>query len=140
MRLVDERSGLELIPADECLRLLERGHVGRVGLTQSGRPVILPVNYVLDGDTVVFRTDEGTKLRFAQRRSFVAFEVDDIDAIYHTGWDVLVTGVAEEVHDPGEIERIDKLGLRPWAEGPKRHYVRIRPGAITGRRVGGQSR
>jgi hypothetical protein len=28
----------------------------------AGRPEIFPVNYVVDGDEVMFRTDAGTKL------------------------------------------------------------------------------
>jgi hypothetical protein len=39
-------------------------------------PVILPVNYVVDGDAPVFRTDPGTKLDAAAEGAAVAFEGD----------------------------------------------------------------
>ena len=43
------------------------GHrsVGRLGLLVDGRPEVLPVNYALDGETVLFRTAEGTVLNQA---------------------------------------------------------------------------
>ena len=38
--------------------------------------MITPVNYVLDGGTVTFRTDAGSKLSAALQGAAVAFEVD----------------------------------------------------------------
>ena len=99
-----------------------------------GRPIVFPVNFTFDGSAVVLRTDEGTKLEGA-RRGLVAFECDDIDRTYHTGWSVLITGDAEEVHDPEEIARLERLPLGPWCEGPKPVWLRIRPHTITGRRI-----
>lgn len=136
MRLIDERTGLEYIARDECIRLLEGRHLGRVAVTVAGRPLVLPVNYAMDRGSIVFRTDPGTKFDAAVRGEFVAFEIDDADAEYHTGWSVLVTGVAEEILDPGELARAGALPLRPWAKGPKNHYLRITPVTISGRRIG----
>ena len=50
------------IAPDECLRLLASTTVGRVALTSKALPVILPVNYAVDGDTVVIRTRPGSLL------------------------------------------------------------------------------
>ena len=45
----------------ECLRLLAARPIGRLAvITAEGLPMIVPVNYVLDGETVLFRTDVGT--------------------------------------------------------------------------------
>ncbi|MGQ0432535.1 MAG: pyridoxamine 5'-phosphate oxidase family protein, partial [Microthrixaceae bacterium] len=60
MRMIDDRTGLEVLAQDECLRLLHKQGVGRVAVVAGGRPMIFPVNYVVDGRTIVFRTDEGT--------------------------------------------------------------------------------
>lgn len=136
MRLIDERSGLEYIARDECLWLLEGRHLGRIAVIVAGRPLVLPVNYVMDDGSIVFRTDEGTKFDAAVRGEFVAFEIDDADPEYHTGWSVLVTGVAEEILDPAEQARAESLALRPWAQGPKAHFLRITPVTVSGRRVG----
>jgi nitroimidazol reductase NimA-like FMN-containing flavoprotein (pyridoxamine 5'-phosphate oxidase superfamily) len=99
-----------------------------------GQPIILPVNYAMDGSRVVFRTDPGTKL-FAAVGHPVAFEIDGSDTMYHEGWSVLVVGTAEEVCDEAEIARLSRLQLAPWESGPKAHWVRIHPSAITGRRL-----
>jgi nitroimidazol reductase NimA-like FMN-containing flavoprotein (pyridoxamine 5'-phosphate oxidase superfamily) len=135
MKLRDTRTGMEVVPADECWRLLGTKAIGRVGVVIADRPIVLPVNYVLDGEAVVFRTDPGTKLDAAVRGQFVAFEVDDADLVYHTGWSVLVTGVAEEITGSDALARAKALPLEPWAAGPKAHHVRITPVTISGRRI-----
>ncbi|MGH9248153.1 MAG: pyridoxamine 5'-phosphate oxidase family protein [Acidimicrobiales bacterium] len=53
---------LEVIQCDECLRLLAGDEIGRLAVISGNTPIVLPVNYALDGETVVFRTDSGTKL------------------------------------------------------------------------------
>jgi nitroimidazol reductase NimA-like FMN-containing flavoprotein (pyridoxamine 5'-phosphate oxidase superfamily) len=130
---IDRRTGLEELDRQECLKLLARAPLGRLGVVVGGRPVVFPVNFTLDGAAVVLRTDEGTKL-YAARNGPVAFECDGIDRIYHTGWSVLVLGDAEEVHDPHEIARLGRLPLSGWSPGPKPKWLRIR-GTITGRRI-----
>lgn len=135
MRLVDERTGLEVLESQECLRLLERRHLGRIGVSVAERPLIMPVNYVIDDGTVVFRTAAGTKFDAAVRGNFVAFEIDEADDTYHVGWSVLVTGVAEEITDADERREVEALPLKPWAPGEKDHFLRIRPVTITGRRI-----
>ncbi len=119
----------------ECFGLLAHEHLGRVAVVDDRGPVVVPVNFVLDRHMVVFRTDEGTKLDAASRGSRVAFEIDGIDAVAHTGWSVLVRGEAVEVIDPAELARLRKLRLTPWAPGAKTRYVRILPTALTGRRI-----
>jgi nitroimidazol reductase NimA-like FMN-containing flavoprotein (pyridoxamine 5'-phosphate oxidase superfamily) len=119
----------------ECFALLARERLGRVAVVDDLGPVVFPVNFVLDRHMVVFRTDEGTKLDAACRGSRVAFEIDGTDTAARTGWSVLVRGEAIEVTDPGELARLRKLPLDPWAPGAKAHYVRILPAALTGRRI-----
>ena len=41
---------------DECLELLGAMSVGRIAYTTDDGPRVLPVNYVLEGDGVIFRT------------------------------------------------------------------------------------
>jgi nitroimidazol reductase NimA-like FMN-containing flavoprotein (pyridoxamine 5'-phosphate oxidase superfamily) len=120
---------------DECQALLAGSHLGRVALVEGGRPLILPVNYVLDDAAVVFRTDEGSKLDAAVRGAPVAFEVDGVNRERQTGWSVLIRGQAEYVTDPTDLERLRRLPLVPWAPGAKPHYVWVRPEEVTGRRI-----
>jgi nitroimidazol reductase NimA-like FMN-containing flavoprotein (pyridoxamine 5'-phosphate oxidase superfamily) len=135
MRLIDPRTGIEVMDRDECLRLLEAEVVGRLAVVEDGRPVILPVNYAMDGERIVFRTADGTKLDAVVRGGAAAFEIDHTDRIYQTGWSVLVSGRAEVITDDRELERARALPLRPWSSHEKSNWVAIHPQTITGRRI-----
>ena len=138
MRLVDRRTGIEVIDRDECVRLLATQEVGRIGFSTGTGADILPVNYVLDGDSVVFATAAGSKLHAAER-GMVAFEVDDTDRVTRSGWSVVIHGRAHELtaYDaPDLVARLRALPLNPWAQGDKPNLVRITPQTMTGRRVG----
>ena len=55
-----DHAGLEILPFEVCLRLLASVPVGRVGFFADGEVLILPVNHVVDGQDVVFRTGRGS--------------------------------------------------------------------------------
>ena len=129
-----DHAGLETLPLEVCLRLLESVPVGRVSFYTDGEVVTLPVNHVVDGQDVVFRTDRGSKLSAADRKDHVAFEADDYDLRTRTGWSVLLKGRAEVVHEDSEIQRLSHLGLYPWVTAVDRPFwIRIRPTSVTGR-------
>jgi nitroimidazol reductase NimA-like FMN-containing flavoprotein (pyridoxamine 5'-phosphate oxidase superfamily) len=136
---MDERPGRQArwqeLTKSECFELLAREHLGRVAVVDELGPTVFPVNFILDRQMVVFRTDAGTKLDAACRGSRVAFEIDGTDAAARSGWSVLVRGEAIEVTDPAELARLRKRPLDPWAPGNKAHFVRILPAALTGRRI-----
>ena len=133
-----DHAGLETLPFDTCLRLLASVPLGRVGFFADGELVILPVNHVMDGPDVIFRTAYGSKLTAAEEQDVVAFEADDYDQQTRSGWSVLVTGRAIVVYEDAEIQRLGGLGLHPWASAVKRPFwVRIRPTSVTGRRTSG---
>ncbi len=119
----------------ECFSLLARQYLGRVSFIDKYGPTVLPVNFLLDRHTVVFRTDEGAKLDAALRHGRVAFEVDDVDVSGHTGWSVLIRGEATEITGAQELARLRQLIADPWAPGARRRYVRILPAMLTGRRI-----
>jgi nitroimidazol reductase NimA-like FMN-containing flavoprotein (pyridoxamine 5'-phosphate oxidase superfamily) len=123
------------ITGDEALRLLERGGqpVGRLVITLGGEPVVFPLNYAVDGDAVVFRTQVGTKLT-GITRSLATFEVDDIDGS-GAGWSVAFEGVAQEVldADPAALRsRLAAIDLETWPGGDRPHVVRITPYRVHG--------
>jgi nitroimidazol reductase NimA-like FMN-containing flavoprotein (pyridoxamine 5'-phosphate oxidase superfamily) len=127
--------GLEILGPDECLRLLRSRSLGRVGVRIGESPAVLPVNYALLDDDVVFRTDPGTKLSAALMKVLVAFEVDEADAATRTGWSVVVVGYCEEIRDRATRERVDGLDLDPWVAEGRDFVVRIRARNVTGRRI-----
>ena len=136
MRTIDRRTGIEVIARDECVALLEADVIGRLGIVVHGAPLVLPVNYAVDGDVVVFRTGEGSKLAAAERGP-ACFEIDGFDRGARTGWSVLVRGRLEEVtvHQGAELTRAQGLGVSPWIPEGRDHWMRLVPETITGRRV-----
>jgi nitroimidazol reductase NimA-like FMN-containing flavoprotein (pyridoxamine 5'-phosphate oxidase superfamily) len=130
------------VPAEEltrerCLELLEGEVLGRLAVVVGGRPDIMPVNYLLDGEGVVIRTAEGTKLKAASGAP-VAFEVDEVDRDLRSGWSVVVHGIAHEIRSLGRDEitaRMLTLPVDPWAGGDKPFLLRIAPLSITGRLI-----
>jgi uncharacterized protein len=129
-----ELAQLEPIEFEECLELLGNRHFGRLAVVIDDQPLIFPINYALDGEHVVFRTDPGNKLHGAKDHR-VAFEIDSADSVYHDGWSVLVVGTAREATEPARIRELSRLPLSPWSSGPKTHWMCIEGGAITGRRL-----
>jgi uncharacterized protein len=135
MHLSDPRTGIEILDRDACLALLRAEVVGRLGVSDHGAPRIFPVNYVLDGDTVVFRTAPGTKLDDGPRAP-ACFEIDAFDRTTRTGWSVLVLGRLEEVTAYDRTWRhVQALPIDTWASGTKDHVLRLRPEYISGRRI-----
>lgn len=115
----------------ECRDRLSTQTLGRL-ITRVGDVVdVFPVNYVLDGDGILFRTAPGSKLLELTVNSGVLFEVDD-----HTdaeAWSVIVSGRAEVLEAEADVERAESLGLQPWIPTLKRVFVRISAEKMTGR-------
>jgi uncharacterized protein len=130
-----QRNRMSELDVDTCLTLLGSHHFGRIAVNDGHGPIVLPVNYVLDQGSVLFRTDEGTKLAAATDRERATFQVDHVDEAHRVGWSVMVRGKVTEVTDADELERIRELPLDPFAGGERPRYVRMLSAAITGRRV-----
>ncbi len=140
MDVIDSRTWLEHLSPPECWKLLAQHPVGRIGVLVDSAPEIYPVNHVVDGRTIVFRTDPGSKLRGLDRSPSVCYEVDGLDLHDQTGWSVLVKGRAVELSSAEELREAAGLPLRFWALGAKPHWIRIVPTEVTGRRIQRQDR
>lgn len=126
---------LQTLTAAECHDLLSPGGVGRVAFTAADGPVVLPVNYAMAGQTVIFRTAPDTLLA-GYLDGPAGFEVDRVDETLSQGWSVLVTGRAVRVTSEAEVRHLEQhASVRPWAGGARDVYVRIIPRKITGRRI-----
>ena len=133
-----DHAGLEVLPFEECLRLLASVPVGRVGFVADGEIVVLPVNHVVDGHNVIFRTAYGSKLSAAGEQDLAAFEADHYDEQTGSGWSVLVSGRVEMVDEDADIERLSRGGLHPWVTAVQRPFwIRIRPTSVSGRQTPG---
>lgn len=66
----------------ECLAILQRHFVGRMAFARKDRVDIEPIHYVLDDQWLYGRTQPGTKLEVLTHNRWVAFEVDEVDALF----------------------------------------------------------
>lgn len=135
MRTVD-RTGIEILDRDACLGLLAQDVVGRLAVVSGNAPMIVPINYALDGEDIVFRTATGTKLDRGPRAP-ACFEIDGLDRALHTGWSVVVAGRLERVEESDDKtrRRLEQLPLTLWAAGERSHWMRLVSERITGRTV-----
>jgi uncharacterized protein len=121
----------------ECQELLNGGVVGRVAMCTPIGPRIVPVNYAMHDDAIVFRTTPYSELGTYGWNTDLAFEIDFLDYEKHQGWSVVAIGRAELVEDPDELHEI-RAGWdpTPWAGGRRWLYLRLRWRDLTGRRIG----
>jgi uncharacterized protein len=137
-RVHSEEAGIcyvEALSREECVLYLRAHGVGHVCVLRAGRPAIYPVNYILDGDSIVFRTRQESDLYAATFESPAAFEIDGTETIYHEGWSVLVVGQATHVHDSIEIDRLSGARLTSWA-GARGCFVKIGVEEVSGCHIG----
>ena len=127
----------EALPEVRCKELLARHTAGRVGWNAPDGPHILPVTYAYHNTQIVFRTSPHGVLSTLERRTRVAFEIDDIDEEASSGWNVLVRGSAEGVTQSYTLASLWKEGPVPWASGVRTLFIAITPRTITGRAVRG---
>jgi nitroimidazol reductase NimA-like FMN-containing flavoprotein (pyridoxamine 5'-phosphate oxidase superfamily) len=116
---------------EQCWERLGQMELGRL-VTHVGDILdIFPVNYVVDGRGLLFRTGQGSKLFELTINDEVLFEVDDHSET--EAWSVIVRGHAHPLETFADVERADGLGLTPWIPTLKYVYVRIEPTRISGR-------
>ncbi|ANS70172.1 hypothetical protein SLINC_7948 [Streptomyces lincolnensis] len=130
--------GFRELDRQECLHRLARAPLGRIVYTRQALPAVLPVNFSLDDDgAVLLRTAADSELTRAIDGVVVAFETDEVDTGTHSGWSVVVTGMATVVTDPSEHSRLCRVGPRSWAPSPREVFVRVQPELVTGRELMG---
>jgi hypothetical protein len=122
------------LPRAESIAELGQGSFGRIAITDGALPFILPVNYSLDGSSIVFHAKVGSRLHRACRGTIVAFEVDDFDAQQGVGWSVVVLGVAT-VFPPSDPPARGPAGGADPSVGEETVRIGIVPGRISGRIV-----
>ena len=116
----------------QCWALLRSATLGRLAVVAEYGVDVFPVNYLVDHDTIVFRSAPGTKLLDITHDPVVAFEVDAVDDVHR--WSVVVRGQARRLDSDDEIERSGVLDLSTRTPTAKHLYVRITPRVVTGRR------
>lgn len=133
-----DHTGLQVLQLDDCLERLRTAPVGRLAFMLDGEIAVLPVNHVVRGVDIYFRTAGDSKIQAAVDRDRVAFQVDDYDADTRTGWSVLAHGTASIVADAADAQELARIARAPWVPGDPRSmtWVRVRTMSVTGRAIG----
>ena len=102
---------------EDCSRLLKAGVAGRVAVGTPTGPHIVPVNYAVDGESILIRTTAYSLLGTYGRGALLCFEVDQFDYELKRGWSVVVRGRGELRRRPGRA-RGDRpvLGTAPLGD------------------------
>jgi nitroimidazol reductase NimA-like FMN-containing flavoprotein (pyridoxamine 5'-phosphate oxidase superfamily) len=123
---------VSILSEAESWALLAGVSLGRLATSVTGQPDIFPVNFVVQRQTILIRTAEGTKLASTAVNHQVAFEADDHGL--EQGWSVVVKGHAHLVQGSSETAEAERAQVLPWIPTPKDRFIRILPSTISGRR------
>ena len=122
--------GMTPLSEEGCWEALRSDEYGRLAYLLDGQLQITPVNYAVDGKTLLFRTAEGSKLLGVRDNPDVVFEIDAHDD--KNARSVVVRGTARVLSEE-ESHRAENVPLRPWLGGRKDHVVEISPVSLSGR-------
>ena len=131
---MEHLGSVEELGRDECLTRMATQRLGRLGVVVDGVPLVLPMQFAMDGETVVLQTNQGAKAFHAPLAS-VTFEVDHVDWEKGLGWSVLVQGFEEDISSAidDRSEALRSLAIQSWAPPPADRWLKIIPQKITGR-------
>jgi nitroimidazol reductase NimA-like FMN-containing flavoprotein (pyridoxamine 5'-phosphate oxidase superfamily) len=119
------------LSTEECWELLEAEEFGRLAYRLVDEVHLVPINYLLDGRAILFRTASGNKLLAAALHSDVAFEIDWHDDL--AAWSVVARGRLRRLEEDEE-HRIDDLPLHSWLPTLRYDVIELVPDVVTGRR------
>ncbi|MEJ5928710.1 pyridoxamine 5'-phosphate oxidase family protein [Corynebacterium sp. H128] len=128
---MSDNSSVRILDREAALEKLGSVQLGRLVVHRNDQFDIYPVNFVLDGEEIYFRSAEGNKLFTVALNHEVLFEADQVSD--GTAWSVIVRGDATILTSTKEIDRADSLSLKPWIPTLKYNFVRIKPREISGR-------
>jgi nitroimidazol reductase NimA-like FMN-containing flavoprotein (pyridoxamine 5'-phosphate oxidase superfamily) len=126
----DSQQPVVRLSPEECWELLETEEFGRLAYRLVDEVHIVPINYVVNGGSLLFRTASGNKLLAAALHSDVALEIDWHDDA--TAWSVVARGHLRQLEED-EGHRVDSLPLHPWVATLKYDVIELTPEVVTGR-------
>lgn len=102
----------------ECLDLLTNANVGRVIFINRALPEVIPVCYVVAGETVVFGVHTSEPITLGLKEGLVvAFQVDAFDPEQESGWQVRALGCFRPPLTPDELAVTGVVAPQPWTTG-----------------------
>jgi uncharacterized protein len=88
---------------EEAFALISECRVGRLGCVTGGGPYVVPVSYILNGNSIYIHSLPGRKVRALRENPRACLQVDEIKDDSH--WrSAIAFGHYEEVSDEGELK------------------------------------
>src|SRR3712207_2230717 len=115
----------------QCWAALRADEFGRLAYRLRDGVNVVPLNYAVDGDTLLFRMAEGSKLLGIVMHPDVVFEIDTYGE--DSAQSAILRGRARLLEED-EAHRADTSRLRTWLPTLKYNVVEIEPVEVTGRR------
>jgi hypothetical protein len=115
------------ISEGQCWELLAATSVGRLALSVRALPVILPVQYCLDGHRIAACLGHHQIPERSLHQVIIVFTADAIDPVTRSGWFVQVQGRSVIPQRPGQDTACG------WPTMGQ--IVRIEPGIVSGHRM-----
>ncbi|MFU8945542.1 pyridoxamine 5'-phosphate oxidase family protein [Mycetocola zhadangensis] len=120
----------EVLNRAECWRLLGITRIARLAVVDEDGPDIFPINYLVTGDSLFFRSAPGKKIVDLTKRPGVAVEIDGTEG--GKRFSVVLRGEAHRLSDDADIRgsAIDSLPTLTGSE--KWNYFEVVPRTVTG--------
>jgi hypothetical protein len=132
-----DRRGSTVLGEDACRRHLAReaaaSGIGRVAINAAKSPYVIPVNFTVVEGGIIIRLGTGWAAYHLDGAA-VTFETDQFVTSRHTGWSVVVEGVARAV-SYDEVARLGSNLPTPIVTVPGVRVFEIVPFKVTGRAV-----
>lgn len=117
---------------EQCSAHLSSRGIGRVSLSIGAMPVIIPVVYLVDDDSVLFQAPLDRSFADACDGSVIAFEVDDMStSAGHGMWSVHAVGMGSRL-DEREHLHVQSLGAGTFATSRVDQIVRLPTQRLSG--------
>lgn len=129
--MASDEDTVVVLSTEECWELLESDEFGRLAYRLVDEVHVVPINYLVSGRSLLFRTASGNKLLAAALHADVALEIDWHDEV--SAWSVVARGHLRRLGED-EAHRIDSLPHRSWLATDKYDVIELEPEAVTGRR------
>jgi hypothetical protein len=118
---LDSRQPLD---RSESLCLLSTVKIGRIAISISARPALVPVDFVVLGEHVVFRAERQSQLLRGVLGAVVAFESGSSYLDKSGRWSVQVRGVPVELGPQNQVDSTIRKWQSRWA-GPSDDAVLV---------------
>ncbi|HYN30805.1 MAG TPA: pyridoxamine 5'-phosphate oxidase family protein [Dermatophilaceae bacterium] len=115
---------------EACWDMLRAHSFARIGYVLRGEVRIVPINYAVSGDRLVFRTADDSKFYALSANEHVGFELDEVGQ--DTARSVIARGRAHLLEDESEVAEATAT-LHPWVPTEKRRVVAIEMTHLSGR-------